>query len=105
MMRRSTRGTCLLRDGRVLASDRPACFKRMAPAEGAAASGLWTGVPDPAGDDHHGRRGVARLSPASGPSAGGLRLHRFREAVLRRYPDASSHAYPDAEPPGPAGRS
>jgi hypothetical protein len=100
-MQRATRDTYLLRDGRILSVDRPLCFERMAPAEGAAV-GLWAEVPDPAGDDPHGRRVVAWLSPADRPDVGGQRLHRFRQAVLRRYPDASSHAYPDAEPPGPA---
>jgi hypothetical protein len=101
-MRRATRDTYLLRDGRILAGDRPVCFERMAPAEGAATGGLWAAVPDPAGGAPRGRRVVAWLSPADRPDATGTRLHRFRQAVLRRYPDAAFHAYPDAEPPTPA---
>jgi hypothetical protein len=97
----TTRATYLLRDGRVLTSDRPLCFERMAPAERAAAGGLWAEVPGAGEDDPQKRRVVAWLSPADRPADAARRLHVFRQAVLQRYPRAIFRAYPTAGPAGP----
>jgi hypothetical protein len=100
----TARATYLLRDGRALASDRPLCFERMAPAEGAAPGGLWAEAPDADDGDPRRRRVVAWLSPADRPADAARRLHVFRQAVLQRYPGATFRAYPAAEPPTPRGR-
>jgi hypothetical protein len=104
----ASRDTYLLRDGRISTGELPVCYDCMEPlpAESAGGierrSGIWAEVTGTGGDPSE-RRVVAWLSPrANAPIAGTRRLHEFRQAVLRRYPDAVFLTYAHRGMPPPS---